>query len=347
MAAHPKRRRPWLRLLGAFTLLIAVGMQGLAYMHARAFTHFAPAGERTPAPEHITWSGKLRALVLGARVPHPINDRTPADLGLAFETVKIKGDEGDLELWVIRHPAPRGVVLLVHGYSESKKQVLPVARRFYDLGWTCVLVDLRGSGGSEGDRTSIGYHEARDVVASVRWINDALAEPSPLLYGFSMGSATVLRAVAVEHVTPRAMIVEAVFDRMLSTVEHRFAMLHVPAFPMARMLVFWGGMQNGFNGFRHNPVDYASAVTCPTLVLHGADDERVKTSEARAVFDGLRGPKSFHVFDHAGHQASLDVDADAWAKVIEEFLAKAAGKRALGPSLDPRSGDGELTRSGE
>jgi hypothetical protein len=35
------------------------------------------------------------------------------------------------------------------------------------------------------------------------------------------------------------------------------------------------GIRNGFSGIEHNPVDYATAVSVPTLVLHGQHDERV------------------------------------------------------------------------
>ena len=41
------------------------------------------------------------------------------------------------------------------------------ADRLHDLGYACFLVDFRGSGGSSGDATTIGYREADDVVRSV------------------------------------------------------------------------------------------------------------------------------------------------------------------------------------
>ena len=38
-----------------------------------------------------------------------------------------------------------------------------------------------------------------------------------------------------------AVVVESVFDRLLSTAENRFHSMGIPAFPMARLLIFWGG----------------------------------------------------------------------------------------------------------
>src|SRR5436305_1579766 len=81
------------------------------------------------------------------------------------------------------------------------------------------------------------------------------------------------------------------FDRLLSTVKARFAGLGVPSFPGAQLLVFWGGWQHGFNGFRHNPVDYARDVSCPVLLLHGRQDPRVSAEQVEEVHANLAGEK--------------------------------------------------------
>ena len=89
-----------------------------------------------------------------------------------------------------------------------------------------------------------------------------------MLYGASMGAAAVLRA-AVGTVAPRAVVLEAPFDRLVTTVVHRFeamGFLAMLALPGAAVLVFWGSVDGGFNGFAHNPADYAARVAVPTLV---------------------------------------------------------------------------------
>jgi uncharacterized protein len=234
-----RRKRAYRRLLLALAAA-AVGANALAYLHARALTRFVAAGERTPPPEQLNVAGKLKVLLLGTRIPRPVDPCTPAALGLPFETRTLPGDAGSLEAWIIPHTAPRGLVILFHGYAASKAQVLTVAARLHALGWSAVLVDFRGSGGSQGERTSIGYHEARDVAAAVHWAKQELGSGTPVLYGFSMGAAAVLRAVAVENVPARAIVVEAAFDRMRTTIHHRFEIMNVPSFPLADMLVFWG-----------------------------------------------------------------------------------------------------------
>lgn len=275
-----------------------------------------------PKPEELSGWEKLKTLLTGVRIPRPTNARTPADVGLAFETVTIPSTNAiTLEAWLTRNPAGRGWVLLFHGYSESKQQTLLAARRFADLGFCTLSVDFRGSGGSTGgNQTTLGYFEADDVAAAVRWASTSVGADAPILYGFSMGSAAVLRAVGRLGLAPKAVIVEAAFDRMRSTVENRFHMMHLPAFPMARLLVFWGGFQNGFPGLAHNPVDYAADVTCPVLLIHGAQDDRVTVSEAQAIHAALRGPKTLRLVTGGRHEATAAMSPAEWRQLVEPFL---------------------------
>lgn len=317
-------RRKWLYVILLLALLVP---NALAYLHARAMTHFVTSGQTTSA-NGLSWADKMRVLLFGLRIHRADNHGTPADLGLDYQTHHFAGGAGTLEAWVIEAQPRRGVVLIFHGYSGSKSDFIEVARRLHDRGWTSVLVDFRGAGGSSGQDTTIGWHEADDVAATVAWTREHLQEPAPVLYGFSMGAAAILRAVAVHDVHPRALIVEASFDRMLSTVEHRFHNLGIPAFPAATLLVFWGGARNGFNAFAHNPVQYAAAVTCPTLMLHGGADKVVAQAEARNVFNALAGPKFLHVFPHAPHEASRTVSQQDWQSAFAPFLDRVSAVNA-------------------
>lgn len=94
--------------------------------------------------------------------------------------------------------------------------------------------------------------------------------------------------MARNGIKPDAVILEAVFDTMLHTVEHRFGAMGVPAFPNAELLLFWGGVQGGFNGFDHNPVEYAGSLSCPALFMHGGLDPSSRMEEGRLSLPRFR-----------------------------------------------------------
>jgi dipeptidyl aminopeptidase/acylaminoacyl peptidase len=87
--------------------------------------------------------------------------------------------------------------------------MVPEARAFLDLGYSVMLVDFRGSGGSSESNTTVGFYEAEDVAAAVRYAQKQLPHSKLILYGGSMGAAAVLRAVANYNVQADAIIVES------------------------------------------------------------------------------------------------------------------------------------------
>ncbi len=59
--------------------------------------------------------------------------------------------------------APRGTVVLLHGYGVAQFAMAPWALRLAQEGWRCVLVDLRGHGKSTGKRIYFGVQESCDL----------------------------------------------------------------------------------------------------------------------------------------------------------------------------------------
>jgi len=320
-------------------LLGLVGVNVIAYMQAWAMTHFVDAGSRTAPPESLNLAQKIGILFTGVRVPKPINRANPADAGLAFQTVRFGGlRDDDCEGWYVPRADAKGLCIMFHAYTSSKSSLVGAAAAFHDLGYDVLMMDFRGSGGSVGNRTTMGYDEANDVAAAVnfaarRW------PPRPLvLYGQSMGGAAILRAVADLGVNPSAAIIESTFDRLLSTAQNRFRAMGLPAFGLAELLVFWGGEQIGYSGFKHNPADYATRVRCPVLVMQGGLDPRVTDAQARNLFDHLAGPKQFELFPNCGHCEFLNQDRARWMVVVADFLRKWTEPARVGPGFRPDTG---------
>jgi alpha-beta hydrolase superfamily lysophospholipase len=311
-----------LALLGGFVLLNA-----MAYPHAFAMMHFSGGDARTQEPEKLSLARKVRVLLCGVSIPRPQTTLWPLELGPGAQSLKLKCTNGvTLGAWYCPASGDSNLVLLFHGYTGEKSDLLPEAKPFLKMGPSVLLVDVRGSADSSESYTTIGFAEAEDVAAAVGYARNSLPHRQLILYGQSMGAAAVLRAVSTCGVAPDAIIGEAVFDTLLNTVRHRFAAMGVPAFPSAQLLLFWGGRQAGFNGFRHNPVEYAASVKCPILFLHGAEDARARTEEARRVFNAVPGRKRFEEFPGIRHEAVIKRYPEGWRTAIEQFLSEMAGR---------------------
>jgi uncharacterized protein len=327
------RRWTFRRLARGVAMVFGAGLIGLnvlAYRHAHAMMHFGGGGPRPRKPETMTWKQKLRVLACGVEIPRPRSNLAPAALGPGGRSLRLGGTNGvTLGAWYCAASAARPLVILFHGYTGEKTQMLLEAKALLGMGFPVLLVDFRGSGESSESYTTIGYAEAEDVTTAVEFARDQLGHARVVLYGESMGAVAILRAVHSQAVRPEAIIVEGVFDRMLRTVRHRFEIAGVPSFPAADLLVLWGGFQAGFNGFRHNPVDYAGSVSCPILFLHGTADPRARLEEAREVFAAVPGAKQFHEFAGAGHEAGVVRFRGEWTEIVGQFLQ--AGGSGLRP----------------
>lgn len=312
-----KKRRKWIkRSLWALTAVF-VFMNSIAAFHAYKFTHFTDRSlEKTSAPQALSIGQKVEALLFGVSNPRPENTKKPMR---AFELITLKSNK-EIECWSIKAKNTKGTVLLFHGFGGNKSLMLNKAEVFLGLQYNVFLVDFMGSGGSEGSQTTIGFFEAEQVKTCFEYLT-ARGEENLYLFGTSMGAVATMKALKDYDLKPKGIIIECPFGSMYQTVCARFHTMNVPSFPMAGLLVFWGGVQNGFWAFGHNPSEYAKKINCPTLLLYGAEDQKVSRKEIDTIFGHLVGQKWLKIYPKAGHENYLRKYKDAWTQDVDLFLS--------------------------
>jgi alpha-beta hydrolase superfamily lysophospholipase len=190
---------------------------------------------------------------------------------------------------------------------------------FIKMGYNTLLVDFMGSGGSEGNQTTIGYKEAEQVKSCYEYIKQR-GDTNIHLFGTSMGAVAIMKAIQDYGIAPTSVLIECPFGSFYKTVCARFKIVGAPTFPVAELMVFWGGLQNGFWAFGHNPTEYAKAVNCPTLLLYGEQDNRVSRDEINEIYSNLSGKKQLATYPKAGHENYLLKYKEKWVKDVEIFL---------------------------
>jgi alpha-beta hydrolase superfamily lysophospholipase len=303
------------RKLGWIFLLLFILMNVIAFQHAYTFTHFSDTVEvRTQDPKDLSVLAKLKILFTGIDNPRPEAKVHP---DIPYKTIRIISTH-ELECWRMEEPRAKGVIIMFHGYAGEKSSLLARAKEFRKLGYSTVLVDFMGSGGSTGDGTSIGYTEAIQVKDCFEYIT--MQTKNVILFGTSMGAAAILKAMDDYHLPASSVILECPFGSLYKTVCARFRLMHVPAVPMAPLLCFWGGVQNGYWAFSHNPSAYAKSVSCPVLLLFGENDDRVTREETDSIFANLKGKKQLKVYMGIGHNIFTKPNEAQWVKDVASFL---------------------------
>lgn len=288
----------------------------IAFFHAYKFTHFAsPDVIKTGKPEELSFSEKISSMAFGVSNPRPGNESLPS---IEFETINV-GKKNDTECWKIHCPSAKGTVILFHGFAGHKSTMLDKAEEFRNMGYHTMLVDFMGCGGSKGNRTTIGFKEAEQVKSCYDYLT-INGEENIYLFGTSMGAVAIMKAINDYNIQPKGVILECPFGSMYQTVCARFEIMKVPTFPMAGLLVFWGGIQNGFWAFDHNPEEYAKKIHCPVLLFYGEQDPKVSREETDEIFANLKGDKYLVTFPEAGHENYLNKYKEEWLETVAKFL---------------------------
>jgi uncharacterized protein len=300
-----------------FVLFIFILMNIVAFFHAYKFTHFSTTAlSKTKSPDKLSFIDKVKAGLFGIDNPRPQNTKTPSQL---FETITLQSNK-EINCWLIKADSAKGTVIIFHGYSGEKSSMLDKSDEFIKLGYNTLLVDFMGSGASEGNQTTIGFKEAEEVKTTYEYLINK-GEKNIYLFGTSLGAAALMRAISVYSLKPSGIMIECPFGSMYETTCARFNNMKIPTFPMAGLLVFWGGVQNGFWAFAHKPTEYAKNITCPVLLMYGSKDNNVSRKEIDVIFENINARKELKLYENAGHENYLIKYKDDWVKDVSTFLS--------------------------
>jgi uncharacterized protein len=304
------------RLLKAIAFLF-ISMNIVACFHAYKFTHFSDSSiAKTKNAKELNVFDKLKTLIFGINNPRPVNSSTPSK---PYEIVELQSNKR-LECWHIKIENSKGTVAIFHGFSGSKAGMLDKSDALNALGFSTFLVDFMGSGGSEGNETTVGFKEGQDVKMALEYLKNTQKEQNIVLFGTSMGAAAILKAAEAYQIQPNSAILECPFGSMYKTTCARFKQMNVPCFPIASLLVFWGGVENGFWAFSHNPQDYAKQVNFPVLLLYGEKDKEVSRGEIDVIYQNLKNKKALKTYPNAGHENYLKQYKETWTNDVSAFL---------------------------
>lgn len=233
--------------------------------------------------------------------PRPVG-APPSDFPYPIETVAFPtSDAESISGWLVRAgKSDKGIVLL-HGYSGSRAQMLRRARFFADMGFTCLLYDARACGESSGAEITFGYRERHDLIAAVKLLQERGCQEIACL-GVSQGGATILFA-ADDLPGLKCAICESVFDNMEHAVDRRLRhYTGAPGWLGASLLVPFAEQRLDISIHDIRPIDHVARLRCPVLIIGGESDEKTWPEDTRRLFDAAHEPKELWMIPHARHE---------------------------------------------
>lgn len=309
----------WLKRILYCILGVFVFLNIIAAFHAYKFTHFYAGIPPAKKPEQMSFSEKASAILVGVKYS---KSKVVDSFQIKHEIITIKtSDNVKLESWFAKADSnTKGTILLFQGHGSNKSAVIQEATAFHEMGWNVLMTDFRAHGNSEGEICTIGFNEARDVKAAYDYVKSG-GEKNIVLWGISLGAATILTAMDQYNIKPNKLILEMPFGTLIEGVKGRLRIMHIPEEPMSTLLTFWGGIEQGNWGFDLRPEDFASKVNCPVLLQWGINDSRVTEKETNAIYKKLASHDKFLMkYTQSGHQSLCKNENAKWVSTVGLFL---------------------------
>lgn len=198
----------------------------------------------------------------------------------------------------------RPCVVYLHGNCSSRLEAFDALPVLLPLDVTVFSLDLSGSGRSDGEYISLGYHEEQDLRTALEYLRQQQNVTSIGLWGRSMGASTsILRAAEDNNIA--ACVLDSAFKDLKSVAEE---LVGKGRFPLPTFLTGWAfdmvrnevSTRAGFDILELSPISRAPKAACPGFFGVASDDTFVLPHHTQALHNAWGGHKHFRVFD-GGH----------------------------------------------
>ena len=223
----------------------------------------------------------------------------------------------------------RATVVLVHGFKNTRADMIDHASFLHDAGHAVLLYDSRGCGGSAGT-FGVGAAEDRDVSGAVSYLKGSARAGSEhvAVLGVSLGAGDALLAAA------RDTRIEAVIADS-AWADERVQLARMSTLDIGRLAVplldYEPALVDAIVGARledARPRDEIARIAPRRLLLiHSADDQNATTplADARELLAAAGPPKDMWVAPRGGHAGALEAAREEYTRRVLAFLRDSFG----------------------
>lgn len=297
-------------------LLIAIIFGGAYYAYRLAF--YSPTKDREKIPEitdqkYIIHKDAIRTLF------HQLQNKS-------CEFVAIQSNDGLTLSGRYYHTADGApLAICFHGYKSCwLTDFCGGADIAFQMGQNVLLIDERAHGKSQGRTITFGIKERQDLMC---WVEYALSrfgsDTKILLYGVSMGGATVLMASGSElPENVKGIVADCPYssplDIILTVGKHRG---YPPA--LIRPFVILGAkLFGGFDVLEISAEEAVQNSNIPILIIHGTDDTFVPAQMSKIIENANPNMIRRFTFSGADHALSYMVDTPRYQALVKQFISE-------------------------
>lgn len=294
-------------------LISAVLLGGAWYAYRVAFYSPPRTGELKPnvkGPQYDPYRKEM------SRIYHQLADRPCQYVSItSYDGLTLSG-----RYYHVKDGAPLDIGF--HGYRSSPMTDFSGGSELsFEMEHNLLLVDQRAHGKSEGRTIAFGVQERQDLL---KWVNYAVerfgADVKILLYGVSMGGATVL--MASELPLPpnvKGIVADCPFASPIDVILHVGKDMPVPDWLIRPFAILGAKIFGGFDLTEADARESVRHTTVPILIIHGEADHYVPC-ELSDIAASNPDMVTRYTFPEADHGICYLVDTPRYKKIVSAFV---------------------------
>ena len=214
------------------------------------------------------------------------------------------------------------IELMMHGYRGSaERDLCGGIQRCFSLGRSCLIIDQRGCGKSEGHVITFGINERKDCLKWVGYILENIdPEAKIILCGISMGASTALMASAEplpDNVV--GILADCGFSSAKAIIKKVIHQMKLPENLLYPFVRLGAKIYGGFDLEETSATEALEKTSLPVIFYHGEADDFVPCNMSVENYNVLKSDKQLVTMPNAGHGLCYLVDPDTYLETLSKF----------------------------
>ena len=301
-------------LIFLICFLVVVILAGSYYAYRIAF--YSPQKNRDQVvrpsdPQYDPYREEMR------RIFHQLNDRPSEFVTIpSHDGLKLSG-----RYYHVKNGAPLDIGF--HGYrSHPITDFSGGSELSFQMEHNVLLIDERAHGRSEGNTISFGIQERLDLLDWVNYAVSRFGKDVPiLLYGVSMGGATVLMASDLDlPPNVKGIIADCPYAKPLDVILFVGKRTAFPNWLIKPFAILAAKIFGNFDLLETDAVRAVARSQIPILIIHGEDDRYVPCTMSEPIARANPDMVRRYTFPGAAHGISYLVDTPRYHKIVRDFI---------------------------
>ena len=232
----------------------------------------------------------------------------------------VKGlNDYDLHVTLVKNPIPSDkYVIISHGFKSNRYGAVKYVDSYIDLGFNCIIYDMRDHGENAKATVSLGQFESEDLYKLIEDTYNRYGNIKLGLHGESMGAATSLTVLAKK---PKVdfVVADCGFSNLYDLIYKAYDLAKTPfVLPSVNIAM---KLRYGYDMKKTSPKDALVGNEVPVCFIHGEADTFILPENSQVNKDATAGYSELHLVPNAAHAQSREVLGEAdYRGIIGDFL---------------------------